>query len=205
MRERSPGLLGSEIHVKLEVRMIADIGLIGFPNAGKSTFISSVTRSKPKIASYEFTTINPNLGQIKFVDDRNITIVDIPGLVEDSSKNKGLGHQFLSHCLKAKSLAFLIDMSTDQKIAPWDQYRILKHELEQYSSSFAEKKYVVVGTKADLPGTESSRQQFERVTGEKVVMVSAKDSQNLSMIVRKFRSMVYGDAEDGIEDLNIGN
>lgn len=185
--------------------MLADIGLIGFPNAGKSTFISSVTRSKPKIASYEFTTINPNLGQIKFVDDRNITLVDIPGLVEDSSKNKGLGHQFLSHCLKAKSLAYLIDMSMDQKIAPWDQYRILKNELLLFSSSFAEKKYLIVGTKSDLAGTENSRLQFERVTGEKVIMVSAKDSKNLSMAVRKFRNMVYGDAEDAAEDLNFGN
>jgi len=157
IKERKPGSEGSSIHVKLEVRMLADIGLIGFPNAGKSTFISSVTRSKPKIASYEFTTINPNLGQIKFVDDRNITLVDIPGLVEDSSKNKGLGHQFLSHCLKAKSLAYLIDMSMDQKIAPWDQYRILKNELLLFSPSFAEKKYLIVGTKSDLAGTENSR------------------------------------------------
>jgi GTPase len=72
--------------------MMADIGLVGYPNAGKSTLISSITRSKPKIASYEFTTINPNLGEIKFVDNKNVTLVDIPGLVEDSSKNKGLGH-----------------------------------------------------------------------------------------------------------------
>jgi GTP-binding protein len=202
---REPGQAGEQKLIKLEVRMIADIGFIGYPNAGKSTLLASITRSTPKIAAYAFTTINPNLGQIKFIDDRNITVADIPGLIEKSSENKGLGHQFLSHCVKSKVLAFVIDMSLEQTVAPWDQYNNLKNELNAYSEKFDEKEEILIGTKADLKGTEEARNQFKRVTGKDVIMVSAKENQNLSMLIREFRHLIYKDAEVGPEEMNYGS
>ena len=120
VKDRILGEKGTEIRVKLVVDTIADLGLVGMPNAGKSTLISSITRSRPKIASYAFTTINPNLGQIKFVDNKNISIVDIPGLVEGASENKGLGHEFLNHCIRSKIIIYVIDMSLEGPIPPWE-------------------------------------------------------------------------------------
>ena len=204
LTERIPGFGGQAKKVRLESRMLADIGLIGYPNAGKSTLISSITRSKPKIASYAFTTLTPNLGQINFIDNKNVTIADIPGLIEGSSENKGLGHRFLAHCVKAKALAYVIDMSTEQTVSPWDQYYNLRNELLAFDRGFEEKEEVIVGTKGDLVGTEAARLQFERVVGKGVIMVSAMENVNLSMLVRRFRDLVYGDAEDGPDVFNKG-
>lgn len=194
---RYPGADGQTRRIKLEVRIIADIGLIGFPNAGKSTLLSSITRSKPKIASYAFTTINPNLGQLNFIDNNNITIADIPGLIKGSSENKGLGHKFLSHCLKSKAICFVIDASMEQDTPPWEQYFTLKKELSEYSKEFDDKIEIIVGTKADLAGSVQNKEEFQKQTGKEMVLVSAKETMNLSELVREFRNIVYDDAEDG--------
>ena len=181
------------MRVKLIVDTIADLGLVGMPNAGKSTLISSITRSRPKIASYAFTTINPNLGQIKFVDNKNISIVDIPGLIEGASENKGLGHEFLNHCVRSKIIIFVIDMSLEGLVPPWEQYRILKKELSNYSKEFESKQEVIVGTKEDLKGAKENAEGFEILTGKKPILVSSKTSKNLSQLIRELREMVHGD------------
>lgn len=194
---REPGQEGETRKVKLEVRMIADIGLIGFPNAGKSTLLASITRSKPRIASYEFTTLNPNLGQLNFIDNNNITIADIPGLIKGSSENRGLGHQFLSHCLKSKAICYVIDSSLEQAISPWEQYETLKQELITYNEDFRDKIEIIVGSKCDLPGSYENMEEFKKQTGKDMILISAKESFNLSHLVRKMREVVHGDAEDG--------
>lgn len=170
---REPGELGQEKTIRLEINIKADIGLVGFPNAGKSTLIASITRSQPKIASYQFTTLNPNLGMVRYIDNKNVTIVDIPGLIEGASKNRGLGHSFLNHCKLNKVIAYVIDMSLSGDIAPWDQYKLLKQELLDYDPSYAEKEELIIGTKRDMDGAKANKDGFELITGKKVILISS--------------------------------
>jgi len=141
---------------------------------------------------------------IKYVDDNNVTIVDIPGLIKGASENKGLGHEFLKHCSKSKAVGYVIDMSLESDTPPWEQYRILRAELIAYSSVFETKKELIIGTKADLEGSEANRQSFESLTNRKVIMISSKTSKNLSMLVREIRNLVLDDNLTGPSDNNYG-
>jgi len=146
-RYAEPGIPGEEKTIILELKLIADVGLVGFPNAGKSTLISTISEAKPKIADYPFTTLEPNLGIVRYKDYQSFTVADIPGIIEGASEGKGLGLRFLRHIERTRILLFLIDITSEnyQK-----EYNILLNELTTYSPILAKKKRLVALSKADL-------------------------------------------------------
>ena len=151
-RETAPriandGQVGQELGVDLELKVLADVGLVGFPNAGKSTFISKISNAKPKIADYPFTTLTPNLGIVRFGDFSSFVVADIPGLIENASKGKGLGSQFLKHIERTKILVFLLDPSIGDIT---NQYDKLFNELKQHDQSIINKKSMILITKSDI-------------------------------------------------------
>jgi GTP-binding protein len=156
------GTKGEERTLVLELKLLADVGLLGFPNAGKSTLISRVSRARPKIADYPFTTLVPNLGMVQYKDNLSFVMADIPGLIEGASEGVGLGHQFLRHVERCKVLIHLIDMGAEgEGREPLGDYDILNRELEKYSAELAKKPQVVAPNKLDL--TES-RERLEKLT-----------------------------------------
>ena len=162
---------GEERWLKLELKLMADVALVGFPNAGKSTFISSISAAKPKVANYPFTTLEPHLGVVRIDDATEFIVADIPGLIEGAAEGKGLGHQFLRHIERARALCILVDLVNDSGVTPEEQERVLLHELEAYRPELLERPRIVVGTKADatiaeLDGWEGLR--MSAVTGEGV-------------------------------------
>lgn len=146
-REWEVGFPGQEVFLELELKLIADIGLVGLPNAGKSTLLSVISAARPKIADYPFTTLQPNLGIVKYSEYESFVVADIPGLIEGAHTGKGLGHQFLRHIERTRVLAYLVDISEEE---PQKVYKTLKQELTKFSKSLVKKKSLVVLTKADL-------------------------------------------------------
>ncbi len=159
-RRRAPsfaeqGEVGEEAWLNLELKVMADVAIVGFPNAGKSTLISAISAAKPKIAAYPFTTLQPHLGVVRF-GDHELVVADIPGLVEGASEGKGLGHRFLRHIERARALLVLLDMAPDDGRAPADQERVLLKELENYEPALLERPRLVVGSKADAAGPDGA-------------------------------------------------
>ncbi len=151
---------GEEREFRLELKMIADVGLVGLPNAGKSTFLAAATAARPKIADYPFTTLSPNLGVATLSGYRTITIADIPGIIEGAADGRGLGHDFLRHIERTRVLLFLIDLGDEE---PLDTCGILEEELAQHSLAFADKPRIYVLNKADIP---ANRERFEVISRE---------------------------------------
>ncbi len=154
-RRRAPtfaeqGEIGEERWLKLEMQLMADVALVGFPNVGKSTLISVISAAKPKIANYPFTTLAPNLGVVRYDDDAEFVVADIPGLIEGASEGRGLGHRFLRHIERSRVLCLLIDLAPDDGISAAEQQSVLLRELGEYRPDLLERPRLVVGTKADL-------------------------------------------------------
>ncbi len=173
-RRRAPdfaeqGEVGEEFYFNLELKLMADVALVGFPNAGKSTFISVVSAAKPKIADYPFTTLEPHLGVVRF-DDQEFVVADIPGLIEGASEGRGLGHRFLRHVERARVLLVLIDLAAADGRAPDDQLAVLLAELGNYKPELLERPRLVVGSKADVaaPDADWAGDRMAAVTGEGV-------------------------------------
>ncbi len=152
---------GEERWIILELKLIADVGLVGFPNAGKSTLLSRLTRANPKIADYPFTTLSPNLGVMELDWDRRLVIADIPGLIEDAHKGAGLGHEFLRHIERTKLLAHVIDVSDFRERDPIEAFHAINRELELYSPELAKKPQVVVANKIDALSDKSLLRKLE--------------------------------------------
>ncbi|MCX8070604.1 MAG: GTPase ObgE [Thermodesulfovibrionales bacterium] len=149
-RFAQPGEVGEERNIILELKLLADVGLVGLPNAGKSTFISKVSASRPKIADYPFTTLTPNLGVVKTEDYKSFVIADIPGIIEGAHKGAGLGLEFLRHIERASILLHLVDISDMRQSNPIDDFEKIQNELSQHNKSLLEKPIIVVGTKYDI-------------------------------------------------------
>lgn len=145
---------GQEKEVILELKLLADVGLLGFPNVGKSTFLSAVTDARPKIANYQFTTLEPNLGVVKSKDGSSFVIADIPGIIEGASQGVGLGLQFLRHIERTRLLLHFIDVSGMEGRKPKDDFRIINEELKNYSEKLAKRKQILVATKADIANSD---------------------------------------------------
>lgn len=159
-RRRAPkfaeqGEHGEERWMRLEVKLMADVALVGFPNAGKSTFISAVSAAKPKIADYPFTTLEPHLGVVRLGSDTEFVMADIPGLIEGASEGRGLGHRFLRHIERARVLCVLIDLASVEGVAPVEQERILLAELGNYRPELLARPRLVVGSRADVAAPET--------------------------------------------------
>jgi GTP-binding protein len=161
-REFEYGEPGEQLDVELELKTLADVGLIGFPNAGKSTLISKITNAHPKVAPYPFTTLTPNVGILNYGDFTRIRIADIPGLIEGAHAGRGLGHDFLRHIERCQLLVVLLDMAGIDGRKPHDDYRQLLAELELYNPEILKKKRLVVANKMDLPEAKKNLTAFKR-------------------------------------------
>jgi len=159
-RYAQPGITGVELKIILELKVLADVGLVGFPNAGKSTLLSVVTSAKPKIADYEFTTLKPNLGIVEYRDFRSFVMADIPGIIEGAAEGRGLGHYFLRHIERNSTLLFLISADSDSVA---EQYHILLSELERYNPELLDKNRVIAISKADLLDQELKTELTEEL------------------------------------------
>jgi GTP-binding protein len=148
-RKHQPGEPGEEFHLRLKLKLLADVGLVGFPNAGKSTFISRVSAAKPKIADYPFTTLTPNLGVVTLSDDRSFVVADVPGLIEGAHAGHGLGHQFLRHIERTKVLIHLVDVSGASGREPVEDFETIRRELALYNRELLEKPQLLVANKID--------------------------------------------------------
>lgn len=176
------GDIGKKLDLDLELKMVADVAIVGLPSAGKSTFISVVSNAKPKIAEYHFTTLVPNLGVAK-INEREMVLVDIPGLIEGASEGKGLGHQFLRHIERAGYVLHLIDATSDH---PIKDFEIIRGELEKFSPRLAEKKFLPVFSKIDLIDdelTEFLMKEFEEKIGIKPMAASAATHQGVDEVL----------------------
>lgn len=158
----TPGLPGETAEVELELKLIADVGLVGFPNAGKSTLIKALTHVKVKIAPYPFTTLQPNLGFIQCEDYSRIFIADIPGIIKDAHLNRGLGLEFLRHIERTKLLIYVLDASGTDGRTPDEDYRILRQELESYNPELLERPFLVVLNKIDLEESQEHIKAFKK-------------------------------------------
>ncbi|MCX8089827.1 MAG: GTPase ObgE [Verrucomicrobiae bacterium] len=190
-RFAQPGEPGEEGEFLLELRMIADVGLVGYPNAGKSTLLRAISRARPKVAPYPFTTLHPQIGIVEYADYGRLTVCDVPGLIEGAHRNVGLGHAFLRHIQRCKILVLLLDMAGTDNRAPWDDYRNLLRELELYDPALLAKPRLVVANKMDEPAAEANLKTFRRkVPRTRVLRMAAAFDQGIEEFKREIRRAV---------------
>jgi GTP-binding protein len=182
-----PGTPGDKKRVRLELKLLADVGLLGFPNVGKSTFISRVSRARPKIADYPFTTLVPNLGVVQLSDERHFVIADIPGLIEGAAEGAGLGHQFLRHVERCRVLLHIVEatFTTGPDRTPIEDYRVINAELARYAPELADKPQVVVLNKTDATESEAVAEQRRAFAdaGVKLLTMSAATGEGLPQVL----------------------
>ncbi|MBC2286952.1 GTPase ObgE [Listeria farberi] len=159
---------GQERNVQLELKVLADVGLVGFPSVGKSTLLSVVSAARPKIAAYHFTTIVPNLGMVDAGDGRSFVMADLPGLIEGASQGVGLGHQFLRHIERTRVIVHVIDMSGSEGRVPYEDYKAINNELEQYNLRLMERPQIIVANKMDMPDAEENLKEFKTKIAEDI-------------------------------------
>jgi GTP-binding protein len=182
-RRTTEGEPGEEGWFALELQTIADAGLVGYPNAGKSTLLGKISAAHPKVAPYPFTTLNPVVGVVELGGYRRATVADIPGLIEGAHENKGLGHEFLRHIERCKLLLFVIDMAGSEGRDPVDDFRTLRRELKLYDPRLAARPLAVVGNKMDLPGAGSHLRQFKaKFRKTSVIPVCARDGEGVDRV-----------------------
>jgi len=179
------GANGEEVAYHLELRSMAHVGFIGQPNAGKSTLLRAITRAKPKVASYPFTTLKPHLGMIPFDDYEQVAVADLPGLIPGSAENRGLGIQFLKHAERCSTLLFVIDASCEE---PWNHYFTLINEIEKFSKELVGRKKIVVANKMDLPeAVENLATLREKLGDIPIIPISAKMGTNITELLSIIR------------------
>jgi GTP-binding protein len=184
-REAEPGRPGEDRWIILELKVIADVGLVGLPNAGKSTLLSRISRARPEIADYPFTTKYPNLGTVQASADRGFIVADIPGLIEGAHAGHGLGHEFLRHVERTRLLVHLVEAMPVDGSDPAANYRAIRGELELYSPALAARPELVVMTKMDLTGASEARDRFERTLGRDALAISAVTGQGIPALLAR--------------------
>ncbi|NMB45237.1 MAG: GTPase ObgE [Firmicutes bacterium] len=177
------GELGESRWLRLELKVIADVGLVGYPNAGKSTLLSMISAAKPKVAAYPFTTLTPNLGVVKVETGRSFVVADIPGLIEGAHAGVGLGHDFLRHVERTRLLVHIVDCSGMEGRDPVDDYLQVREELSLFSEALADRPYIVVGNKLDIPGAASHCQRLQETARREVLGISAATGQGVKEAV----------------------
>jgi len=178
-RQFTPGGVGQSRRIRLELKLIADVGLVGKPNAGKSTLLSRLSRARPEIAPYPFTTKHPNLGRVQIDLDRSFIMADIPGLIEGAHAGAGLGHEFLRHIQRAGILVHLVEPEPLDGSDPISNYHAIREELARYDEKLGQRPEIAAVTKADLPGAATVRDQLAAELGRPVLLISAVTGQGL--------------------------
>ncbi len=180
-RFAKPGLPGEDLHLRLELKVIADVGLIGFPNVGKSTLISVISAAKPKIANYHFTTLTPVLGVVRVAEEQSFVCADIPGLIEGAAEGVGLGHDFLRHVERCRLLLHVVDVSGCEGRDPKEDFEQINHELSNFSAELAQRPQIVLGNKCDVATTEQIEEfrQFIEAKGLTFLPISAATRQGI--------------------------
>jgi GTP-binding protein len=186
-RFAQPGEAGGEGNYLFELRIMAEVGLVGYPNAGKSTLLTAISHARPKIAPYPFTTLHPQIGILEYPDFFRLTVCDVPGLIEGAHRNVGLGHAFLRHIERCKILVLLLDMAGTDGRLPWDDYRGLLSELELYDPALMKKPRLVVANKMDEPAAADNLKKFKRhIRKTSVMTISAAFDEG----IMAFRSAI---------------
>lgn len=186
---------GEERNLTLELKLMADVGLVGFPSVGKSTLLSITSKAKPKIADYHFTTLAPNLGVVETKDHRSFVIADLPGLIEGASQGVGLGHQFLRHIERTKVIVHVIDMSATDGRDPYEDYKVINAELGEYNMRLLERPQVVVANKMDIPVASENLVEFKKRLAEDgedvdIVEISAFTRNNIDNLLYKISDIL---------------
>ena len=181
---------GEHKNLKVEVKMLADVGLVGLPSVGKSTIISCVSASKPKIAAYHFTTLSPNLGVTKSSDGRSFVIADLPGLIEGASNGEGLGDKFLRHIERTRVIAHVIDMSATEGRNPYEDYLLINKELKAYSEKLLEKPMIVIANKMDIKEAEKNLEEFRKKVDCEIYEVSAATNKGLQKVIDRLADIL---------------
>jgi len=190
-RFAQPGEPGEEGEFSFELRIIAEVGLVGYPNAGKSTLLKAISRARPKIAPYPFTTLHPQIGIVEYADFYRLTVCDVPGLIEGAHRNVGLGHAFLRHIQRCKILVLLLDMAGMDNRAPWDDYNNLLKELGLYDPALLDKPRYVVANKMDEPVAEENLKKFKRKLRKiPVLPIAAGFDQGIEKVKKLIREAV---------------
>ena len=188
--EHTPGGAAEEKRLRLELKTIADAGLLGFPNAGKSSLLSVLSSATPKIASYPFTTLNPVVGTIVYDDYAKVAMADVPGIIEGAAKGVGLGLAFLKHLERSKVLVYVIDMAGTDNREPWSDYEILKKEIDEYSAELAERPALVVANKMDAEASPDNLRRFVEETGVEPIAISCASREGLDDFKTALRKLV---------------
>jgi GTP-binding protein len=190
-REAEPGRKGQERTLRLELKLIADVGLVGMPNAGKSTLLSRLTRARPKIAAYAFTTREPQLGIMELPGYRRLVLADLPGLIEGAHEGVGLGDAFLRHVERTRVIVHLVDLCpVEGAPSPAEAYRIIRRELEKYSAALAQREEIVIGSKLDLTGAEDALAGLRAAIGRPVLGVSGVTGAGLRELAETMWTVV---------------
>ncbi len=192
-RFAQPGEAGDEGEFFFELRILAEVGLVGYPNAGKSTLLTAISHARPKIAPYPFTTLHPQIGILEYADFHRLTICDVPGLIAGAHRNVGLGHKFLRHIRRCKILVILLDMAGTDGREPWDDYRNVLRELELYDPALVEKPRFVAANKMDEPAAAENLKKFKRrVRKVPILTISAAFGEGMD----KFRQTIRAAVEE---------
>jgi GTP-binding protein len=186
---------GEERKVKVELRMLADVGLVGLPSVGKSTILSMITNANPKIASYHFTTLSPNLGVVR-TNDYDYTVADLPGLIEGASEGAGLGHKFLKHIERTKIIAHVVDMSGSEGRNPYDDYVTIRKELGDFSKKLLDKTEVIIANKMDVDGAQDNLKKFKNKVNVPIYEISAINNQGLDNVIGVLEDLVKNTEDD---------
>ena len=188
--EHTPGGACEERRLRLELKTIADAGLLGFPNAGKSSLLSSLSSATPKIASYPFTTLNPMVGTIVYDDYAKIRMADVPGIIEGAARGVGLGLDFLKHLERSRVLVYVIDLAGTDNREPWTDYKILRKEIDEYSQELAERPTLVVANKLDTEEAKANLSRFIEETGVRPIAISCASGEGLDEFKAALRELV---------------
>ncbi|XP_028266034.1 mitochondrial ribosome-associated GTPase 2 [Parambassis ranga] len=185
----TPGVTGQERVLQLELRTMAHAGLVGFPNAGKSSLLRAISNARPAVAAYPFTTLNPHVGIVKYRDHEQVAVADIPGIIRGAHLNRGLGFSFLRHIERCRFLLFVIDMSAPE---PWTQLQHLRYELDQYEPGLSQRPQAIIANKVDLPEACEKIQTFKSQVSQRVIAVSALTGYNTEELILHLRELYDG-------------
>lgn len=189
---------GEEKWIRLELKLLADVGLVGFPNAGKSTLISRISAAKPKIADYPFTTLVPNLGVVRTKSKDTFVVADIPGLIENAHQGAGLGHNFLRHVERTKVLVFVLDTAETEGRDVLEDYNILRQELELYNEELSKRPFLIAANKMDVPEAKANLDKLKKLFADKVYAISAVTGEGVDILVEKIYEVLQSVPKDEV-------